>query len=234
MLIRILILAILFYLPFRSFCQTRYEQTGWAAWFNNTRLNNKWGFYFDIQVRSYDNWTQVRNLLLRPGFNYYIRPNQTATAGYLYTPTFSDPKATNGKTLTEHRIWEQYVINHPVFNGSLSHRFRLEQRFIGRTDETVFSQRLRYFFRDVQPLIQTPNGFKKGPFIALQNELFLNIQNKNRINGSVFDQNRAYIAAGFRASPKLDIEAGYLNQLLKGAAANTMNSVIQAAVYTRF
>ncbi|ANH81567.1 hypothetical protein A8C56_11805 [Niabella ginsenosidivorans] len=234
MLIRILVLALLFYLPFKAYCQTRYEQTGWAAWFNNTKLNAKWGLYFDVQMRTYDNWTRIRNLLLRPGINYYIRPNQTATAGYLYTPTFPAPTAANGKTLTEHRIWEQYTISHPVRNGSLSHRFRLEQRFIGRTNETLFAQRFRYFFRDIQPLIPTPNGFKKGPFIALQNELFFNIQNKIKVNGSVFDQNRAYIAAGFRASSKLDIEAGYLNQMIKGADNNTMNNIIQIAVYTRF
>lgn len=234
MIARSLFLLIAFILPMAAFCQTRYEQTGWAAWFSNARLSPKWGVYFDIQVRTHDNWNGIRNVLLRPGINYYIKPNQTATAGYLYTPTFPAPDITNGKTLTEHRIWEQYTISHPVFTGSLSHRFRLEQRFIGRPDEPVFSQRLRYFFRDVQPLVKTEQGFKKGPFVALQNELFFNIQNKGKLNGSFFDQNRAYIAAGYRISPKFDMEAGYLNQAVKGAAVNTMNSVIQVAAYTRF
>ncbi|MBZ4187299.1 DUF2490 domain-containing protein [Niabella beijingensis] len=234
MILRTLLLLLSFALPLIVFCQTRYEQTGWAAWFNNAKLSKKWGLYFDIQVRTHDDWNGIRNVLLRPGVNYYIKSNQTATGGYLYTPTFPAPDITNGKTLTEHRIWEQYTISHPVFTGSLSHRFRLEQRFIGRTDEDIFSQRFRYFFRDVQPLVRTEQGFRKGPFVALQNELFFNLQNKDRLNGSFFDQNRAYIAVGYRTSPKFDIEAGYLNQAVKGASSNTMNSVIQVAAYTRF
>ncbi|WP_300599362.1 DUF2490 domain-containing protein [Niabella sp.] len=234
MIARILLFLLFSTVPAAVYCQTRYEQTGWAAWFNNTKLNKKWGLYFDIQARTYDNWNGIRNILLRPGINYYITPNQTATVGYLYTPTFPAPGVADGRTLTEHRIWEQYTVSHPVFTGTLSHRFRLEQRFIGRQDRDIFSQRLRYFFRDVQPLARTENGFKKGPFVAIQNELFFNLQNNDQLNGSFFDQNRAYIALGYRASPKFDIEAGYLNQAVKGAASNTMNSVIQVVVYTRF
>lgn len=232
--IKIFVSLLIIALPLASSAQTRYEQTGWAAWFNNTKLNDKWGVYFDVQARTHDNWDGIKSVLVRPGVNYYIKPNQTATIGYLYAPTFPAPEITNGKTLTEHRIWEQYTISHKVFTGSLSHRFRLEQRFIEQPAEDLFSQRFRYFFRNVQPLIKGYNGFKKGPFIALQNELFFNIQNRQKLNGSIFDQNRAYVALGYRASTKLDIEAGYLNQFIKGAANNTVNSVVQLAVYTRF
>lgn len=232
--IKILVFLLITALPLASFAQTRYEQTGWAAWFNNTKLNDKWGLYFDVQARTHDNWDGIKSVLVRPGVNYFIKPNQTATIGYLYTPTFPAPEITDGKTLTEHRIWEQYTISHKVFTGSLSHRFRLEQRFIERPAEDLFSQRFRYFFRDVQPLVKVNDGFKKGPFIALQNELFFNIQNKQKLNGSVFDQNRAYVALGYRASTKLDIEAGYLNQFIKGASNNTINSAVQLALYTRF
>ena len=71
-------------------------------------------------------------------------------------------------------------------------------------------------------------------FVALQNELFFNIQNNDDLNGSAFDQNRAYLAAGYRFSKKMDIEAGYLNQAINGRTSNTVNNVVQLAVYTRF
>jgi hypothetical protein len=71
-------------------------------------------------------------------------------------------------------------------------------------------------------------------FAALQNELFFNVQNKKQLNGSLFDQNRAYLALGYRVSKSFDIEAGYLNQAIKGANANTVNNVAQLALYTRF
>jgi len=83
-------------------------------------------------------------------------------------------------------------------------------------------------------LQKTEQAFTKGTFFALQNEVFLNIQNKEFINNSWFDQNRLYIAAGYRFSKKVDIEAGYLRQSINGRAINTVNNVAQLALYTRF
>lgn len=211
--------------------QTKQEQTGWFFFMNGTKLSEKWGLHLDVQVRSHDNWDGVRSVLVRPGLTYFIKPNQNATLGYLYTPTIPQ----DGATLTEHRIWEQYIISHKAFTGSLSHRFRLEQRFIEKAgDQNVFAQRLRYFFRHVQPLKRPENGFTKGPFAAIQNEVFANIHNQKNTNNHFFDQNRAYIAAGYRFSKKFDAEAGYMNVFAKGATANTVNNVVQLAIYTRF
>ena len=75
---------------------------------------------------------------------------------------------------------------------SLQNRFRLEQRFIERQIDDIFSQRLRYFARLIVPLAKKEAAFSKGVFAALQNEIFFNIQNKDKLNNSVFDQNRAY------------------------------------------
>ena len=233
-----------------SFAQTVNQQTGWFMFLNSTKFNDKWGMHFDLQVRSEDNWERVKNVLIRPGVTYYINKNSNATLGYLYTtnktlvwlyPRNSIMPAIVGPvlgTLTEHRIWQQYIYNHQPWKGTvLSHRFRLEQRFIEQPikgDDDVFAQRFRYFFRLVQPLKKQEDGFTKGMFAALQNETFFNVQNKDELNGSIFDQNRVYLAAGFRFSKKFDIEAGYLNQAINGRANNTVNHVAQLALYTRF
>lgn len=212
--------------------QTTRENSGWFFFLNSTKLNDKWGLHLDVQVRSHDEWTKVKNVLVRPGLTYFINPNQNVTAGYLLATT---SLANDDKTIAEHRIWEQYIISHKLFTGNLSHRFRLEQRFIGRADDSkIFAQRFRYFFRDLQPLVKTEGPFTKGPFIAVQNELFFNIQNKDELNGNVFDQNRAYIAAGARFSKKFDAELGYMNQFQKGVSTNVSNHILQLAIYTRF
>lgn len=218
--------------------QTVNQNTGWFMFLNSTKFNDKWGMHFDFQVRTQDSWDGVRNLLIRPGVTYYINKNSNATVGYLYTSTslqFTPAMASAKSTLTEHRIWQQYIYNHQPWKGAaLSHRFRLEQRFIERQTDDLFSQRFRYFFRLVQPLQKQKGAFTKGMFAALQNELFFNLQNKDQLNGSLFDQNRAYLAVGYRVSKSFDIEAGYLNQSIKGANSNTVNNVAQLALYTRF
>ena len=231
---KFLLLVISFITVLTSFSQTNREQTGWFFFLNGTKINKKWGLHLDAQVRSHDEWSGVKNYLFRPGITYYIKPNQNATLGYLLAQTYLKT-STGTKTLNEHRIWQQYIVSHPVFTGTLAHRFRLEQRFIQKADDTkIFAQRLRYFFRDVQPLVKTNGAFTKGPFVALQNELFFNVQNKDLLNGKVFDQNRDYIAAGARFSKKFDAELGYMNQFVKGAATNTTNNILQLALYTRF
>lgn len=227
------------------YAQTNQQNTGWFMFLNSTKFNDKWGMHFDLQLRSEDNWDRLRNLLVRPGVTYYINKNSNATVGYLFTQTYLphlypvfalgttpyEPKF----TLTEHRIWQQYIYNHqPWKRATLSHRFRLEQRFIERQTDNLFSQRFRYFFRLVQPLKKQAGAFEKGMFVALQNEFFLNLQNKDELNGSTFDQNRAYLAVGYRVSKAFDVEAGYLNQAVKGVSVNTMNNAVQLALYTRF
>lgn len=241
---KILLAAFLSVFASSLYAQTVNQNTGWFMFLNSTKFNDKWGMHFDLQVRSDNNWNRVRNILVRPGVTYYINKNSNATLGYLYTPTLLGTKinyidaAGNSLTkssLTEQRIWQQYIYNHQPWKGTtLSHRFRLEQRFIERATDDLFSQRFRYFFRLVQPLKKQEGAFTKGTFVALQNELFFNLQNKEQLNGSLFDQNRAYLAVGYRVSKSFDIEAGYLNQAIRGANNNTVNNVVQLALYTRF
>lgn len=215
--------------------QTIKQNSGWLFLMNSTRISKDFGLHFDAQFRTQDNWDGIRNVLIRPGITYFINNNNDLTLGYLFTQTDTRLIGAADNTLTEHRIWQQYIHKHRISSIYLSHRFRLEQRFMERTGKDVlFAQRLRYFVRSLLPLQKPAQTFDKGLFAALQDEVFFNIQNKSGLNGSLFDQNRAYLAIGYRFSKKLDVEAGYMNQSLKGTVSNTVNHIAQLAVYTRF
>lgn len=215
--------------------QTSSQNSGWLFLLNNTKINKKWGTHLDVQVRSSDNWSNVRNFLFRPGITYFINDKNDITLGYLLSETHNLTDDLGEHKLTEHRIWQQYIHKHKISTINVSHRFRLEQRFVEKIrNEDVFAQRLRYFVRFIIPLKKEVKNFEKGLFAALQNELFFNIQHKNKLSGHFFDQNRAYAAVGYRFSKKFDLEAGYLNQAVKGRTSNSINNVIQLAVYTRF
>ncbi|MBK1442476.1 DUF2490 domain-containing protein [Parapedobacter sp. ISTM3] len=206
----------------------------WTAWFNNVRFNDKWGMNNDIQFRGGRDWTTNSLLLIRPGVNYYVNNRQTASLGYATTFVTNELPA-NGRRITEHRIWQQYIINGKVLGIPIQHRFRFEQRFLRRPDETAFAQRARYFFRSVVPVNQPlQEPFHRGLFISLQNELFFNIHNNKAVNNRLFDQNRAYTSLGFRFSEKYDLETGYMNQfLLRDSTPDTMTHIFQVALYTR-
>ncbi|RYD87593.1 MAG: DUF2490 domain-containing protein, partial [Sphingobacteriales bacterium] len=154
-----------------------------------------------------------------------------------YIATYGRDAAGEKTFRPESRTWEQFTFTNKIFGSTqLSNRFRLEQRYMGESAEdannSYFSQRLRYFIRGVVPF-KKDSVFSKGVFLALQNEVFVNIQNKEKVNNHFFDQNRAYIAVGYRINKKVDIEAGYMNQYTKAITGGTTNNILQVVLYTR-
>lgn len=225
--------------------QTRKDFTGWGAVFASYKLNDKFSIHFDAQLRSTDEWEKFQTVLIRPGLNYHINNKSIVTVGYAYIDNQRTVSGIRG-WIPEHRIWQQYIYRQGFSldgrNTSLQHRFRLEERFVGTAmvegDELArkdfeFALRLRYFARMIMPLQKTDN-FTEGAFVAFQDEVLFNIKNNDKVtNGKVFDQNRAYVALGWRFSPAFDLEAGYMNQYVLGRSLDVSNSIIQVAGYVR-
>lgn len=218
------------------------QQSAWAASFNTFDLGGKWSLHFDAQVRSTDNVKQVQTVLLRPGLNYHIHKNWVATAGYAYIPA-RRTIGVNSALFAEHRAWQQVVYNYKIARIAAAHRLRFEQRFLPyvTADFEEISQegynpayRLRYFTRHLLPL-KKADAFTEGFFFALQDEVFINTGNKNNVNGRTFDQNRLYLAVGYRLpNTKIDLEGGYMNQYIHGRDRRiTNNHIAQIAVYKR-
>lgn len=219
--------------------QTRYS--GWLASFNSIKTGNKTSIINDIQVRSTDEVRQIQTLLLRGGFSYQFSKKWIASAGYAFIRNQQTVGIVKGYA-AEHRIWQQVVHNHSLKPVLISHRFRLEQRFLPKTtvinnslekDGSVYANRFRYFIRNMLPLNKEA-VFTKGVFVALQNEVFVNFGNTANVNGESFDQNRVYLAVGFRISKEFDIEGGYMNQYINGRGSSfTNNHIAQLAGYLR-
>lgn len=212
------------------------ELSGWFGWFHTQRFNKHWGAAFDGHLRSAHHADYLKTILLRPSINYYFG-NKNVALGYAYIGA-SGRAANDVKTFRpESRLFEQLTISQQVgTNTAITHRFRLEQRFLGETatQESVFSQRFRYFIRGIIPVNNNTTTFTQGTYLALQNEVFVNVQNKDQVNKHFFDQNRAFVGIGHRFSKMVDLEAGYLNQYVQQAQAHTINHVVQATLYTRF
>ena len=235
----ILILVLVIIVVVNGQAQTQFN--GWFAAFNTVTLKNNFSFHSDVQVRSNDQWQHMQSLLLRPGLNYNLAKNKILTAGYGYISNRRTVSNVSGY-MPEHRIWEQFIVSHPVSFTSLSHRLRLEQRFIGmpmvenndlKKRDYGYANRFRYFFRTVVPL-SGEKKFEKGVFASLQNEVFLNFGNKQNVNGKTFDQNRTYASIGYRVNKIFDIETGYMNQYISGRNdAITNNHLLQLATYLR-
>jgi len=218
--------------------QTQYA--GWLATFNTFKTGKKMSIHNDIQWRSTDELRHTQTFLFRVGLNYKINKLMTVTGGYAFVHNRRTVSSVTGFA-PEHRIWEQLLIPQKWKRLLITHRFRLEQRFVSKSavvnnelenTGSAYSNRFRYFLRNILPLRKEAK-FERGPFLALQNEVFLNFGNRANVNGKYFDQNRFYLAAGYRVDAKLDIELGFLNQYIHGRTNDVSNQALQVATYVR-
>ncbi|MBK8845513.1 MAG: DUF2490 domain-containing protein [Bacteroidetes bacterium] len=196
---------------------------GWYNYFGTFKISQKLGIHTEYQFRRNEIITEWQQSLLRLGVNYQLNPKVQLRLGYAWIETFpygEVPINGMGKDFTEHRLFQMTTITDKVSIVDLSHRFMLEQRWVGRysntnlasEDEFPLLYRFRYMFRMQIPLIGKEIK-DKTPYFALYDEVFIGF-GKN-VNENIFDQNRVGILLGYRFSALLRIEAGYLNQTLQ-------------------
>lgn len=203
---------------------------GWYMYFGDHKISNKWGVHLEAQLRRNDVITKGQQLLLRTGINYHFNNQIFATVGYGYVETYPYGEFPARATFPESRIWEQVQIKSAVGISEFISRFRLEQRFskLPVTDPqlepspAVYTNRFRLLTRFSVPF-KGKTIEDNSLYASVYDEFFINF-GKN-IGYNIFDQNRAYIALGYKL-PKLGrLEVGYLNQLVfKGNGIQVENN----------
>lgn len=200
-----------------------FNNIGWYNYFGTFKLSSKFGLHTEYQFRR-DEWlTDWQQSLLRVGINYQIHPKVQLRTGYAWIETFAYgdiPINALGRAFTEHRLYQMATLTDKIGRLEWSHRFMLEQRWVGRystqglakEDEFPFLNRARYMLRAQLPL-KGKEIKDKTLYLAAYNELLVGF-GKN-VNENVFDQNRIGILLGYRLSPTVRLEAGYLNQTVQ-------------------
>ncbi len=196
---------------------------GWYNYFGTFKLNNKFGIHTEYQWRRENFVTDGQQSLLRVGVNYNLNPRVQFRIGYAWIETFNYgdiPLNSLGRDFTEHRLFQMMQLSHKEGIVDFSHRFMLEQRFVGRyssaavtkEDEFPLLNRMRYMFRAQIPL-KGKEIKNKTPYVAAYDEIFIGF-GKN-VNANVFDQNRLGLLLGYRFSNTVRIEGGYFNQIVQ-------------------
>ena len=106
----------------------RLEQA-WSGYFNQTKFSKRWGAWFDVQLRTKDNFfTDLSSMIIRPGITYYINDATKLTAGYAYINHFP---ADNHKKISqpEHRPWQQLQWHTKYSKLRTMQYLRLEERY---------------------------------------------------------------------------------------------------------
>ena len=196
---------------------------GWYNYFGTFKLDKKFSLHTEYQLRRSNFIADPQQGLLRLGVNYQLNDKVQLRLGYAWIEThpYGDiPINSFGKDFTEHRSFQAMTITDKVSIVDLSHRFMLEQRWVGRysaanlstEDEFPLLHRLRYMMRLQIPL-KGKSIEKNTPYLAMYDEIFLGFG--GNVNENVFDQNRFGLLLGYRWNHLFRIEAGYLNQTLQ-------------------
>lgn len=196
----------------------------WTGWQHQHRLDAQWQAASDIQLRSQDGGGPWRQLIVRPSVTRTLAPGFSASLGY----AFVENRDSIGRQSSEHRPWQQLQAQQALGGGQFSQRLRLEQRFLESSTGDFSSDRARVQLRFQQPVGQ------QGHYVAVQNEVFLHLSERDRLNGRNFDQNRLGVVAGFRLSPQVAVEAGYLHQLIGLRDGERVNHALTLNLVTRW
>ena len=209
-----------------------HNQIGWYTYTGTFKLNSKFGIHTEYQFRRDELLNDPQQNLLRVGVNYQIDPKVQLRLGYANVETYpygDIPINSFGKKFNENRMFEMATISDKIGILEMSHRFMLEQRWVGKyssaspttEDMSVFTNRLRYMNRMQIPLKGKTIG-DKTPYAAVYDEIMLGF-GKN-VGYNVFDQNRLGILLGYKFNPQFKVEGGFFSQMVElGREVNNRN-----------
>ena len=191
-----------------------YNTNGWYMYFGDHKFSDKWGIHTELQLRRHNTIKDPQQLLIRTGINYDLTPNAMFTLGYGFIETHPYGDYPAAGKFPEQRIYQQLQLKSNVALISLSHRYRLEQRWIKQpdADDYTYLNRARYMIKATLPLAGKTLEASEL-FLAAYDEVFVGF-GKN-IKQNIFDQNRAYVALGYIISNSSTLELGYLNQIVQ-------------------
>lgn len=241
----ICLLPVLLLLGFNASGQQKEVSRSSNTWFmlmNEVRFSPKWSVSNEVHIRRADFLKDWQQFLLRPAVNYRLNSHVDLSLGYSYVLTYPYGEQPVKMNIPEHNVWQQVQLRHAVGKVSIMHRYRLEERFVGfvqpllngdyEIDGADYAQRFRYRLTARVPLLKMRE--QKEFFAAAFDELWINLENNFSVNS--FNQNWFYVGLGYQFSSMGNLQAGYLNQVIrKGDGAHyEKNPTISVSLFYNF
>ena len=225
-----LVCIFLLLLSLNVYADTEDRSSAWFMSLSRFQFSEDYRGFLDIQPRftvddiaGGDNGN-IDTLLIRGALGYQISPNVGIYQGYAVTPTYDPDKV-------EHRFFQELLGKQSLTDSlSLVHRLRFEQRVLEDVDDTAL--RFRYFARLTYPL----TGIHEKLSLAINEEVFIHLNNVDRGPQSGFNQNRLFVGLNYKVSNNLAFEMGYQNQFVNGqnGSDDVVNHIGFFGVLTNF
>lgn len=191
--------------------QSRDNYNMWFQYLMSARLTDKSTLTALSQYRSFDLVYDTRLFLVSAYVDYEVANDVKPAAGFMFLVLDSYKSDNTKKERYEKRPFQQVTLGGNIGRTSVSHRFRVEERFISNPDE--FIVRLRYLISLRIPFNRT--GEKEKLYGILKNELRMNV-----VKEDPFDSNRLTAGLGIKVGKNSAIEVAFINQLETGSTSN--------------
>lgn len=197
-----------------------HNSLGWLTYTGNHRVGAKWAVHTEAQWRRVQAGASPQQLLLRLGGTRRLANDVRLGSGYTYLVTYPYgryPVAELGAPTPEHRAYEDISFGAHYGRLDLTHRLRLEQRWLGLLDPArptavaswQYQNRARYQLAGQLPL-QGPTLDNGEWYVTFYDELFIGFG--PNVNENIFNQNRLSGGLGYQVAKGFRLEMSYLNQ----------------------
>lgn len=206
-----LIIILLFGMIRLADAQSRDNYNMWFQYLMSARLTDKSTLTALSQYRSFDFAYDTRLFLVSAYVDYEVAHEVKPAAGFMFLVLDSYKSDNTKKERYEKRPFQQVTLGSNIGRTSISHRFRVEERFISNPDE--FIVRLRYLISLRIPFNRA--GEKEKLYGILKNEIRMNV-----VKDEPFDSNRLTAGIGVKVGGNSAIEVAFINQLETGSTSN--------------
>lgn len=192
------------------------------AWFvlhTKARIHDNWNVVSAAHIRRHKLGRDWQQFLLRGGVNYRLNQNVSLGAAYTFLKFYPYGQQPMPVRMHENRSHIHVQINHVLEQLQLSHRYRLEQRWLENferkeegSDEYVkngytYLNRVRYKLG-----MKYPFGREEKYFFEMYDEVWINFGNNVVLD--TFSQNWWGVNFGINPFDHIVLKLGYMNQFL--------------------
>jgi len=232
----IILFLFIFFLP-KCFSQKQVTSVQ-QIWLGNTsqlRFSNHWGFAFDLQVRSRENFFQgISQVSSRIGAVYYLNESVRIGAGYYFADNI--PRDYRKAVFQdEHTGWQQISWSNKMPRLNINQSFRLEERFRHRIiNETKLGKGYNFNYRTRYNILFNI-GLARKPFTphtlaaVFYNEVYLNFG--KQIVYNTFDQLRAFGGFNYTITKNANLKFGYLYSFQQLAVGNRYRNLHAVRIF---
>lgn len=187
----------------------------WTRYYNQLSLNSKWTWHNEVDMRRFLDNSRLHHVIAHSHIHYKVSPEFDVAVGLTYSqqsPQFSD--ATSTLIVPEIRTFQEITQSKALGKRvTLSHRFRLDERFIRKNNGAALVEGSDFNFRfryRPQLVINLSKLESKMPTnLKIADELMVNFGGEILYNH--FDQNRVYLGLEKVLSKNFSVEMGYLH-----------------------